>query len=106
MGAKLLIHSTNAERGLDKFKDKLEEQWLEANISRISYLLFPVISADNSYTMSGEPYTGKTITQSGFFIGGKWVNKVPRTGTQYSYHDFDVKKIAIDLADLPTGELS
>jgi predicted amidohydrolase len=106
MGAKLLIHSTNAERGLDKFKDKLEDQWLEANITRISYLLFPVISADNSYTMSGEPYTGKTITQSGFCIDGKWVNKVPRTGTQYSYYDFDIKKIAIDLADLPKSELS
>jgi len=101
IGAKLAIHSTNAERGLDDFKDNLEMEWLEANIRRVSYLLFPVISVDNCYTMAGVPYKGKTITQSGVCMGGKWVIKVPRRGTQYFYHDFNADYFSVSEENIP-----
>ena len=101
IGAKLAIHATNAERGLDDFKDELEIEWLEANIRRVSYLLFPVISVDNCYTMAGLPHKGKTVTQSGVCMGGKWVVKVPRRGTHYFYHDFNADYFAISEENIP-----
>ena len=88
VGAKLIIHSTNAERGIDALHDELEELWLESNIRRVSHLLIPIVSVDNCYMMDGKEYHGKTITQSGVCVKGKWVTTVPRTGTQYFYHDF------------------
>lgn len=95
LGAKLLIHSTNADRGTDLFKDDLEDLWLDANLRRVSYLLLPVISVDNCYHMDGSEYHGKTATQSGVLIGGKWVTSVPRFGTQYFYHDFSIESIQL-----------
>lgn len=89
MGVKLLIHSTNAERGIDDFKDDIEATWVDANLRRVSHLLTPIILvADNCYMMDGTEYNGKTITQSGVLIGGKWVTAVPRIGTQYFHYDF------------------
>ena len=105
IGAKIAIHSTNAERGLSDFKDELEIEWLEANIRRVSFLLFPVISVDNCYTMAGKPYKGKTITQSGVCMGGKWVVKVPRRGTQYFYYDFNADYFAISEKHIPGQSL-
>lgn len=102
IGARIAIHSTNAERGLNDFKDELELKWLEANLCRVSYSFFPVISVDNCYTMDGRPYEGDTITQSGVCIGGEWVVKAPRRGTQYFYYDFDIDDhFAIYQEDLP-----
>jgi predicted amidohydrolase len=106
IGARIAIHSTNPERGLNEFKDQLEQQWLEANICRVSYSFFPVISVDNCYTMDGEPYTGNTITQSGVSVGGAWVVKAPRQGTQYFYYDFDIDDyFAVYEEDLPSQAL-
>jgi predicted amidohydrolase len=106
IGARLAIHATNPERGLSEFKDQLEQQWLEANICRVSYSFFPVISVDNCYTMHGEPYTGDTITQSGVSMGGAWVAKTPRQGTQYFYYDFDIDDyFAVYQEDLPRPDL-
>ena len=102
IGARIAIHSTNAERGLNDFKDDLELMWLEANLCRVSYSFFPVISVDNCYTMDGKPYKGKTITQSGVSVGGEWVVKAPRRGTQYFYYDFNTDDhFAIYEEDLP-----
>jgi predicted amidohydrolase len=105
IGAKIAIHSTNAERGLNDFKDELEMEWLEANIRRVSYLLFPVISVDNCHTMAGDPYKGKTITQSGVCMGGKWVTKVPRRGTQYFYYDFNASYFSVSEDNIPGQDL-
>lgn len=99
IGAKLIIHPTNAERGIDKFRDELENIWLEGNIRRVSYLLMPMIVVDNCYMMTGEEYHGTTTTQSGVCVGGKWVTSVPRTGTQYFYYDFPVDSITVPLTD-------
>ena len=38
--------------------------------------------------MTGEDYDGYTSSESGVVINGEWVTNVPRTGTQYFYHDF------------------
>jgi predicted amidohydrolase len=107
MGARIAIHATNPERGLNEFKDQLEQQWLEANICRVSYSFFPVISVDNCYTMHGKPYTGDTITQSGVSVCGAWVVKALRQGTQYFYYDFDIDDyFAIYEDDLPSPALA
>ena len=106
IGAKIAIHSTNAERGLDDFRDELEKEWLEANIRRVSYMLYPIISVDNCYDMNGQPHKGTTITQSGVCMGGKWVVKTPRRGTQYFYYDFNTDYFAISEQDIPGQELN
>jgi len=95
IGAKIYIHATNAERNVDATRDKIEEIWLEANLQRISYYMLPVISVDNCYTMQGEKYRGKTATQSGVCFKGQWVTKVPRSGTHYFYHDFDIDDLKL-----------
>jgi predicted amidohydrolase len=98
-GVKLLIHSTNAERGKDSFKDELEDLWLESNIRRVSHLLIPMVVADNCYMMDGTEYHGNTATQSGICVKGKWASNAPRTGTQYCYYDFLLDDIAIERFD-------
>jgi predicted amidohydrolase len=91
-GIKLYIHSTNAERGLDPnpIRDEIEELWLEANIRRVSGYMVPMVVVDNCYKMDGTEYHGRTMTQSGVCFFGEWVTTVPRTGTQYFYHDFSI----------------
>jgi predicted amidohydrolase len=95
IGAKLIIHATNADRGIDEFDDEIENIWLEGNIRRVSRLLLPVISVDNCYMMDGTEYHGRTATQSGVCVGGKWVVNVPRIDTQYFYYDFPIDSIGI-----------
>jgi len=89
MGATLLIHSTNAERGIDEFRDEIDNMWIESNLRRVSYMLLPVIVADNCYMMDGTEYHNQTSSQSGVTIKGEWVVKVPRTNTHYFYYDFN-----------------
>jgi predicted amidohydrolase len=93
IGVKLLVHSTNADRGTDLLKDEIEDIWLEANIRRVSHQILPIIVADNCYKMTGEPYDGRTSTQSGVCIDGIWVVKVPRFGSHYFYYDFPLDSI-------------
>lgn len=95
-GAKLFLHPTNAERGLDPLRDEIEEMWIESWIRRVSFKLRPIISVDNSCTMTGEHYDGKTMTQSGVCAGGVWVNTVPRLGEQYFYHDFVLNDLILE----------
>lgn len=95
IGAKLLIHATNADRGTDANKDEIEDYWIEGNIRRVSHQLMPVISADNCYMMDGTEYHGRTATQSGVCINGQWAVSVPRTGIHYFYHDFLLDEISV-----------
>jgi predicted amidohydrolase len=99
IGAKLIIHPTNAERGIDEFRDELENIWLEGNIRRVSYSLMPMVVVDNCYMMTGEEYNGNTTTQSGVCVGGRWVASAPRTGTHYFYYDFPIDSITVPLTD-------
>ena len=96
LGVTLIIHSTNADRGIDSFKDEVEDIWLDGNLRRISHqIISHIISVDNCYMMDGTEYHGKTATQSGVLIGGKWVTNVLRTGTQYFYYDFPVDDLIL-----------
>jgi predicted amidohydrolase len=97
IGVKLIIHATNADRGVDEEYDEIENIWLEGNIRRVSRLLFPMIVVDNCYMMDGKEYHGKTATQSGACVLGKWVASVPRTGTHYFYYDFPIDEITVSL---------
>jgi predicted amidohydrolase len=100
IGAKLFIHSTNAERNTDPLKNEVEEIWLEGWLRRVSlYQACPIIVADNCYMMDGTEYDGPTMTQSGVIINGVWMTKVPRTGTQYFYYDLPLENIAISIPD-------
>jgi len=86
-GVGLFIHSTNGERGNDE--TKYFEKWHDAHLrllSRSSQI--PIFTVDNSIHMTGEDYDGETSSESGVVINGEWVTNVPRTGTQYFYHDF------------------
>ena len=96
IGAKLFIHATNAERNTDLVKNEIEEIWIEAWLRRVSfYQRCPVIVVDNCYMMDGTEYHGTTMTQSGVLVNGVWVTNVPRTDTQYFYHDFELADILL-----------
>jgi predicted amidohydrolase len=100
IGVKLFIHATNAERNTDPLKNEVEKIWLESWLRRVSlYQECSIIVADNCYMMDGTEYDGPTMTQSGVVINGEWVTKVPRTGTQYFYYDFDLDTIAVDIPE-------
>jgi predicted amidohydrolase len=95
IGASLIIHPTNAERGSDKKRDEIEELWIESWIRRGSLQMKPVISVDNCFKMDGTEYHGKTLTKSGVCIDGVWEVTAPRTGTQYFYYDITVETVEI-----------
>jgi predicted amidohydrolase len=103
-GAKLLIHATNGVRnqaptnGLStEVSDKINNDWADIHLRRMSFLTrTPIITVDNCYMCDGSEYHGNTSSESGVLIDGEWVTKVPRTGTQYFYYDFDLDKITID----------
>jgi len=96
MGVKLFIHATNAERNTSLVKNEIEEIWIEAWLRRVSfYQRCPIIVVDNCYMMDGTEYHGKTMTQSGVLINGVWVTSVPRTDTQYFYHDLELDDIIL-----------
>ena len=100
IGAKFIVHATNADRGIDEDYDEIENIWIEGNIRRVSRLLMPMIVVDNCYMMDGREYHGMTATQSGACVRGKWVASVPRTGTHYFYYDYPLELIAVDLPPL------
>ena len=101
MGIKLMIHATNGMRGEwptnpeeTELADEVMDHWHDANFRRYSFLSkVPIITVDNCYMMDGKEYHGKTSSQSGVIINGRWATKVPRTGTQYFYYDFNLKDI-------------
>jgi len=96
MGVKLFIHATNGERNTDPVKNEIEEIWVEAWLRRVSmYQRCPIIVVDNCYMMDGTEYHGNTLTQSGVLINGVWVTSVPRTDTQYFYHDLELDDIIL-----------
>ena len=105
MGAKLLIHATNGARNdwprdqsQKELADDISNDWHDVCMRRKSFLgNIPIITVDNCYMCDGTEYHGRTSSESGVIIGGNWVTKVPRTGTQYFYYDFDVDMLAIDM---------
>lgn len=93
-GAKLFLHATNADRGVGKLYDQVMDDWHTAHFQMISYLAgIPVITVDNCIGMAGDSWNGPTSSQSGVLIGGEWVVKVPRYGTQYFYYDLDIERL-------------
>jgi len=103
-GAKLIIHSTNAARNVSvknkpsvELADKIANDWHDICLRRASFLTnLPIITVDNCYMADGTEYHGPTSSESGVLINGEWVTKIPRTGTQYFYHDFNIDEVAID----------
>ena len=103
-GAKIIIHSTNGARNIEptnglstELSDKISNDWNDIHLRRASFLTrCPIITVDNCYMADGSEYHGNTSSESGVIIDGEWVTKVPRTGTQYFYYDFNVEDIAMD----------
>jgi predicted amidohydrolase len=103
-GAKIILHSTNGVRNLEptnglskELSNKISNDWNDINLRRSSFLTrIPIITVDNCYMADGTKYNGNTSSESGVLIDGEWVTKVPRTGTQYFYYDFDVSEIAME----------
>jgi predicted amidohydrolase len=103
-GAKLIIHSTNAARNVltnknlsAELTDKIANDWHDICLRRASFLTnIPIITVDNCYMADGTEYHGPTSSESGVLISGEWVTKIPRTGTQYFYYDFNIDDVAID----------
>ena len=104
LGATIILHSTNGIRnleptnGLDKaLSDVISNDWHDINLRRASFLTrIPIITVDNCYMADGTEYHGPTSSESGILIDGEWITKIPRTGTQYFYHDFNIDDISID----------
>lgn len=97
-GAKIFLHSTNADRGVSKVYDQVMDDWHTAHLQMISFLAkIPVVTVDNCCGMAGGAFDGPTSSQSGVLIAGEWVVKVPRYNTQYFYYDFPLDNLfAID----------
>lgn len=93
-GITFFIHSTNAERNRGPLHHKIFDDWHNAHFQLISYLAkLPVITVDNCWHMNGDEWDGPTSSPSGVIISGEWKLQVPRTGTQYFYYDFPIKKL-------------
>tara|TARA_Y200000002_G_scaffold336223_1_gene304267 strand:+ start:1096 stop:1962 length:867 start_codon:yes stop_codon:yes gene_type:complete len=85
----LFIHSTNGFRGNGEDMETLFNDWHHAHLTMFSWLCeVPIFTVDNCYHMDGTEYHGKTSSESGVIVRGKYVTEVPREGTQYFYHDF------------------
>jgi len=86
----LIIHSTNAPRGDEcTGPESMFEEWHNAHLKMLSWISeVPIFTVDNCYKMNGEEYHGRTSSESGVVIKGEYVTEIPRTGTQYFYHDF------------------
>jgi|TARA_B110000444_G_scaffold258679_1_gene300231 hypothetical protein len=85
----LFVHSTNGFRGNGKKMETLFNNWHHAHLTMMSYLSeIPIITVDNCYHMDGTEYHGQTSSESGVVVRGEFVTEVPRSGTQYFYHDF------------------
>ena len=85
----IAIHSTNGTRGNDL--DEIMNQWHDVHLKLLSKASsIPIVTVDNSIHMEGDDYNGRTSSESGVIIEGKWVTSVPRVGTQYFYYDFDI----------------
>tara|TARA_B100000780_G_scaffold227491_1_gene166780 strand:+ start:1115 stop:1990 length:876 start_codon:yes stop_codon:yes gene_type:complete len=83
----LFVHATNGFR--DNDTAELFNNWHHSHLTMMSYITeVPIISVDNSIHMNGDDYNGTTSSESGVYIKGQVMTKVPRTGTQYFYYDF------------------
>ena len=90
-GAKILLHSTNANRNVDETHDKVTRDWNTAHLQMISWLSkMPIVTVDNSACPNGELWDGPTSSPSGVLINGEWAITVPDTGNHMQYWDFDV----------------
>lgn len=104
-GARLLVHATNGVRNTlptngssRELSDKINNDWADINLRRRSFLSnVPIITVDNCYMIDGTEYNGPTSSESGVIIKGEWVTNVPRTGTQYFYHDFPTDDLTIEM---------
>lgn len=91
LGAHVIFHATNGFKGELPVYDEITEVWHEGNLRMASFITgIPIITVDNCYKMNGDPFDGKTSSQSGILLNGEWQVKAPRTGTQYFYYDFDL----------------
>lgn len=91
LGAHVIFHATNGFKGELPTYDEITEVWHEGNLRMASFITgIPIITVDNCYKMNGDPFDGKTSSQSGILLNGMWQVKAPRTGTQYFYYDFDL----------------
>jgi predicted amidohydrolase len=104
IGARLLIHATNAVRNVapsnglsTEISDSIANAWHDVNLRRASFFgKRPIITVDNCYMLDGTEYHGPTASESGVLINGEWVTKVPRTGTQYFYYDLPIENLIVD----------
>ena len=104
-GARLFVHCTNGVRNIDpqnnlsnQEADVIGNDWHDIHFRRLSFLTrTPIITVDNCYMADGTEYHGSTSSESGVIVDGKWVTKVPRSGTQYFYHDFSIEDMGINL---------
>lgn len=99
----IIAHATNGMRGEMPHYDEITEAWHEGNLRMLSFTTgVPIITVDTCSKMNGDPYEGKTSSQSGILLNGVWKAKAPRTGTQYFYYDIDHSKmINYDLGEHP-----
>ena len=86
MGARINIHCTNAERGVEPWKDNILREYHNSWI-RQSSIHTPTLSVDNACMMDGTPYRGPTSSQSGVAIGGNWVVTALERGVDFFHFD-------------------
>lgn len=100
--AAMFIHSTNAMRDVGPIYDSVMSDHNDATLRCVSYVSsMPVITVDNCYRMEGTEWDGPTSSQCGVLIGGEWMVRAPRHGTQHFFYDFPIDNLKSK--DWPNG---
>jgi hypothetical protein len=92
--AHIIIHNTNAFRDDLFVVDDVLYEWNSAVIRYYSYDSKSIImSTDNSSSMEGHEYTGRTASRSGIAMNGTWLTEEKNKGIYYFKHTFDLEKL-------------
>lgn len=92
--ADIILHSTNAMRGLGL---KSEEVLYDLHNSILKFTSFElhmhVVTADNSIRMDGIYCDNRTSSRSGVVYNGEWLTEEKTSGTQYFKVNLDLDKL-------------
>lgn len=92
--AHLILHGSNGFRGFGLQSEDILYEWHNAVLRFMSFELHThVITADNSITMHGGDYDGRTSSRSGVVYNGQWLTEEKNVGEQYFKIELDCHKL-------------
>ena len=92
--AHLILHGSNGFRGFGLTSEDVLYEWHNSVLRFMSLELNThVITTDNSITMHGKDYNGRTSSRSGVVYNGKWLTDEKNIGEQYFKIELDLDKL-------------